>query len=748
MNPKTLLRRLIASGTMVIISFAPNIWAAPQSANVVVHGKSLQLMPSRPLFVSGIGNVYAYFSTYRSNGTFLTDTYQGQTVMSGELRPRLGSNNLFEGSYAQSTEVVWLDRGTYAVTLPQNDSENDGVIDVLDVSKSGTFIATGSGFSAVDGSTFSIELNVTREAGSATGAYSAKTVSPNQTLTTTGDLNLLRYAGGFIYDRANNSLRMDVEISSPQYRRIIGDTSFTVNSDSRITYEPFTARDQSTGISYYVQQGQLNRLSGDVYVGDLRLSDGLLETYWADFTEYRVVVNDPFDHDNDGLPDLTDADAIPNPPSIGTQPSAPNTMARGQVVLLSVAAARADSFQWLYNGAPIAGATDDAYSVTVSPQTSGTYAVRVSNVFGSVTSAAVTVQESVPPTLLNDLRDLTAVVGQPVYLQVKATGPGLSYRWTRNRVPLLSETKDVLTLPSFAPNLSGSYRCEISNSFGLVKSRSISLGQSTGQLSKLANLSVRGYSGSGNDVLTGGFVSSGATKTFLMRSIGPTLEQFGVSGVMSDPRANLYDSNASILVSNNDWDNNILATASRLGAFALPGGSRDAGMMSALSPGVYTAQTIGAIDTDVGVVLFEIYDSDPAAPGELTNLSARARIDEGGSLVVGLVLQGDSSTTVLVRAVGPTLTNYGLDPIPDPKLEIQSIGAATTSVMSNTNWITSSNSDQLRATATGLGAFALDTSGGDSAILVTLAPGIYTATITSASGTGSGVALAEFYLLR
>ena len=217
---------------------------------------------------------------------------------------------------------------------------------------------------------------------------------------------------------------------------------------------------------------------------------------------------------------------------------------------------------------------------------------------------------------------------------------------------------------------------------------------------------------------------------------------------MSDPTTRLYNADAALLAVNDDWGPEITETANQLGAFALPSGSRDAGMMATLTPGVYTAQTTGATATDEGVILYEIYDSDPAAAGELTNLSARAKLEAGGTLVVGLVLLGDSSTTVMVRAVGPTLENYGLDPLPDPKLEIHSLGASTVSVMSNTNWLRSSNSGQLAFTAANLGAFELNTSGGDSALLLTLAPGIYTATISSASGEESGVALAEFYLVR
>ena len=118
----------------------------------------------------------------------------------------------------------------------------------------------------------------------------------------------------------------------------------------------------------------------------------------------------------------------------------------------------------------------------------------------------------------------------------------------------------------------------------------------------------------------------GATpKTFLFRAIGPSLGNFGVSGVLADPILTLFGSNQTALTNNNDWGANpaysaatiasVMATA---GAFPLPAGSRDAVLIATLPPGAYTVQVTGA-NNGTGVALFEAYElaAAPAAAGTI-----------------------------------------------------------------------------------------------------------------------------------
>jgi hypothetical protein len=91
--------------------------------------------------------------------------------------------------------------------------------------------------------------------------------------------------------------------------------------------------------------------------------------------------------------------------------------------------------------------------------------------------------------------------------------------------------------------------------------------------------------------------------------VGPTLTTFGVGGVVADPKLDVYRSGSSALLSSNDnWDGavSLVAAFARVGAFALPPGSRDSALLLTLPAGSYTAQVSGVGNT-TGVVLLEIY---------------------------------------------------------------------------------------------------------------------------------------------
>ena len=116
--------------------------------------------------------------------------------------------------------------------------------------------------------------------------------------------------------------------------------------------------------------------------------------------------------------------------------------------------------------------------------------------------------------------------------------------------------------------------------------------------SAVVNASTRAYVGTGDQVLIPAFVISGTGALRVMvRAIGPTLASFGVSGTLADPTITLYRGSTAV-ASNNDWSNadnvaSILSTATAVGAFALPPGSRDAVILTTLTPGAYTAVVSG-----------------------------------------------------------------------------------------------------------------------------------------------------------
>ena len=136
-------------------------------------------------------------------------------------------------------------------------------------------------------------------------------------------------------------------------------------------------------------------------------------------------------------------------------------------------------------------------------------------------------------------------------------------------------------------------------------------GTFTASTPRLINVSVLKQIASG-EILTVGFVVGGTTsKQVLVRAIGPTLAlpPFGVGGVMSDPKLELF-SGQTVINSNNNWGGSALlsSTGSSVGAFAVgDAGSKDAILLATLAPGAYTVQVSGANHTS-GVALVEVYE--------------------------------------------------------------------------------------------------------------------------------------------
>jgi hypothetical protein len=135
-------------------------------------------------------------------------------------------------------------------------------------------------------------------------------------------------------------------------------------------------------------------------------------------------------------------------------------------------------------------------------------------------------------------------------------------------------------------------------------------------IGRTINLSTRGRVLAGEGLLIGGVVVSGpAPKRLLVRAVGPTLGVFGVGGPLLDPVLTVFSGSAG-LATNDDWETisgtgataaAVAEAAARVGAFALPAGSRDSAVLVTVPPGAYTVQVAGKGSAE-GVILFEIYE--------------------------------------------------------------------------------------------------------------------------------------------
>ena len=91
-----------------------------------------------------------------------------------------------------------------------------------------------------------------------------------------------------------------------------------------------------------------------------------------------------------------------------------------------------------------------------------------------------------------------------------------------------------------------------------------------GAASKLANLSTRAFVDTGNNIVIAGFIlgNNSGNDRIVARGIGPSLSAVGVPNALADPTLQLRDSNGALLISNNDWQDD-LAQAAQLTAVGL-----------------------------------------------------------------------------------------------------------------------------------------------------------------------------------
>jgi hypothetical protein len=129
--------------------------------------------------------------------------------------------------------------------------------------------------------------------------------------------------------------------------------------------------------------------------------------------------------------------------------------------------------------------------------------------------------------------------------------------------------------------------------------------------SKLANLSTRAFVSTGDDIVIAGFLLSDdvTTDRIIVRGIGPSLAPaiLPVSAVLADPTLELRDSNGSLLVSNNDWQDNAFQAAEIIAAGLAPTNARESAIAATLPPGLYTALLAG-LNNGTGLGVVEVYD--------------------------------------------------------------------------------------------------------------------------------------------
>ncbi len=438
-------------------------------------------------------------------------------------------------------------------------------------------------------------------------------------------------------------------------------------------------------------------------------------------------------------------------PLITTQPVS-QTVDTGANVTLSVTASGSVPFlyQWRKDGVVLpAGTTANLTITSAQPTDTGSYRVLITNPAGAIESAAATLTVLIPVSLPNISAApvaQTVAVGERISLRVVATSSvALAYQWLKDGVAIPDATATTFTVASARIADSGNYVVRITNSVGSVTTTPVEV---TVQFSRLINLSTRAFIPAGGALTPGFYIRGGNPKPLLIRAVGPTLAQFGVSTALADTKLDVFaQATSAVVASNNDWGGApALSTAFvGVGAFALSANSKDAALQTGLPPGGYTARITAGDTAAAGVTLAEIYDTEApsGSSSQLVNVSTLGFVGTGDNvLTAGFVISGNATKRLLIRAIGPGLAQFGLTGfLPDPQLGLVPLGKVEP-IATNDDWPDLVNVRAAFATA---GAFALTPGSKDAVLVISLEPGGYTVIVSGVSATAIGTALVEIY---
>lgn len=249
----------------------------------------------------------------------------------------------------------------------------------------------------------------------------------------------------------------------------------------------------------------------------------------------------------------------------------------------------------------------------------------------------------------------------------------------------------------------------------------------------LANISTRLKVETENNVLIGGFIVTGtAPKRIILRALGPSLP---VTGALVDPVLELHDHTGQEIAVNHNWrdaPNEQEILDSRLP----PSYDLESAILTTVEPGAYTVVVRGENAT-TGVGLVEVYDLESGSDSELANISTRGFVQTGNDVLIGgLILVGQESRRVIVRALGPSLNLAGA--LADPTVELRDGNGSL--LASNDNWRDSQEAEIIATTIP-------PSNDMESAIVQTLSPANYTAIVRGLNNT-MGIALVEAYALE
>jgi hypothetical protein len=487
-------------------------------------------------------------------------------------------------------------------------------------------------------------------------------------------------------------------------------------------------------------------------------------------------------------------------PTITTQP-VPKTVSEGASVSFSVVAGGTSPFtyQWRKKGIAIAGATGSTFSIpAVALTDEGNYTVVVSNSAGTVASngAYLTVNTAAsasPPAITSQPTPASAIEGGNATFSVTASGTSpFNYQWRKDGVAISGATGSSLTLSSLTAGQAGTYSVVVSNSAGSATSNGALLTvHSAVKAPAITSQPVGANTSEGSSVSFSVSASGTSPMTYQWRKdganvVGANSANFSVQNttladagsytvVVTNPAGSATSNSAILQVAQAElgaptitnqpvpaivpvgssakfavsakgsgslsyqWRKNGVAIS---GAVAPTLSISSAQVSDAASYSVRVANSAGSVESS-GAALTVQSTPSVAAGGKLGNISSRAKVEAGsGILISGFVVTGDQPKTLIVRAVGPTLSSYNLTGLlKRPMIRIYSGSNLIEEIPSGGR---SPSAEVAREAAILAGAFPLPENSLDCVVVRSFTPGAYTVHVFGEDG-GKGIAIVEVY---
>lgn len=306
-------------------------------------------------------------------------------------------------------------------------------------------------------------------------------------------------------------------------------------------------------------------------------------------------------------------------------------------------------------------------------------------------------EPAAPPTIANQPSNTNTYMGEDVTLSVVATGQGpFLYQWYLNGEAIAGATESTLTMGNVNEASAGEYNVTIISPVGQVESSFASLSISAlPEIPAIVEQPLGYIAFMGEDAFLNCRAVADTPISYQWFKDGAPIS--GETGeTLTISKALREDEGSYFLVASN-------------------------------AAGIVQSETAEILVTDQRMV----------------NISTRAHVGTGANvLIAGFSIGGTEKKTVLIRGVGPSLQQFGLDGyLANPVLQLH---GADGLISENFGWSANSNKSEIADAAQSVGAFALPENSDDAVMLVELDPGVYSA-IVSGEGNTTGIALVEIY---